>query len=160
MRSYTGKKGETNMKRNPLSLILALAVLTAPAAFGMKYATVIAIPIVNVPLDLLHPTATVNNFSGCTSESNTIAVGYELYTGGFRMLCADAGRIGFWTTPVEGPLVGLAPQTGQRFLCPSGSALAGVAVHRRPDISDAFVRRTDSGFHGRAGPAQGFVFDR
>jgi hypothetical protein len=111
------------MKRN-LSLVLTLAVLTAPAALGMKYATVIATPILTAPINALHPL--VNNFSGCTSDSNTIAVGYEFYAGGFRMLCADAGRIGFWTIPVAAARVGQAPDAGERFLCPSGSALAGV----------------------------------
>jgi hypothetical protein len=114
------------MKRNPLSLVLTLAVLTTPAAFGMRYATVTATPILNIP-SLLHPP--VNNFSGCASDSNTIAVGYDLYAGGFRMLCADAGRIGFWTTPVAAVVVGMSgqdPQPVQRFLCPSGTALAGL----------------------------------
>src|ERR1041385_1213271 len=42
------------------------------------------------------------------------------------MLCADAGRIGFWTTPAAAALVGVVSQPSQRYLCPSGSALAGV----------------------------------
>jgi hypothetical protein len=113
------------MKRNALSLMVTLAALTTPAAFGMKYAAPTVVSIVPPATNLLlHPP--VNNFSGCSSESNTIAVGYEVYAGGFRMLCADAGRIGFWTTPVEATLVGQAPDAGQRFLCPSGTALAAL----------------------------------
>ena len=113
------------MNRHSLSLILTLAVLTTPAAFGMKYATTNATPTFTVPVNnLINPP--VNNFSGCSSDSNTVAVGYDVYTGGFRMLCADAGRIGFWTTPAASTLVGQDAQGHQRHLCPSGTALAGL----------------------------------
>jgi hypothetical protein len=140
------------MNRNRLSLVLSLAMLAAPAAFAnMRYVTVPATPILTVP-DLLHPP--VNNFSGCSSASSTIAVGYEIYAGGFRMLCADAGVVGFWTTPVESALVGTAPDAGERFLCPSGTALGGVQYIEGlvfpfplcgeliPDLTSGTVRRT------------------
>jgi len=105
-----------------MRLLLTFAVLSSPAAFAMKYAPVTPqiIGIVNP----LHPF--VNNFSGCSSDSNTVAVGYEFYPAGFRMLCADAGRIGFWTSPVEATLVGEAAGSGERFVCPSSTALAGL----------------------------------
>src|SRR5262245_31628202 len=97
------------MNRKSLNLIVTLAMMAAPAAFGnMHYAPVAATPIIT-PINLLHPQP--NNFSGCSSDSNTIAVGYEIYGTGFRMLCADAGVIGFWTTTTEGPLVGQTSST-------------------------------------------------
>jgi len=111
------------MNRNRLSLALSLALLASPAFANMRYITLPATPILTVP-DPLHPP--VNNFSGCTSASSTVAVGYEIYAGGFRMLCADAGVVGFWTLPVGSVLVGVAPDAGERFLCPSGTALGGV----------------------------------
>jgi len=106
-------------------IVFALVMAAAPAAFGMKYAPVNAPPILTSPVNLVLPPL-VNNFTGCPSDSNTIAVGYELYLGGFRMLCADAGRVGFWTTMVEAPLVGQGASTPERFVCPSGMAFAGV----------------------------------
>ena len=117
------------MKRNSLSWILALAAFATPAAFAMKYGTPTATtiagsPISTVPVPVINPA--VNNLSACLTDSNTIAVGYQIYAGGFRMLCADAGRIGFWTHPVAAALVGSEPDAGTRYLCPSGMALAGL----------------------------------
>lgn len=112
------------MIRHSLHLVLTLAVLTTPAAFGMRYASSNATPIFTVPGNLINPA--VNNFSGCSSDSNTVAVGVDVYAGGFRMLCADAGRIGFWTAPVASILVGQDAQSHHRYLCPSGTALAGL----------------------------------
>jgi len=133
-----------------LSLMLTLAVLAAPAFGSMRYAPVAATAILT-PVDPLHPQP--NNFSGCSSTSNTIAVGYEIYSGGFRMLCADAGEIGFWTATIEAPLVGQAPQPGEQFLCPSGTALGGLRYVEGlafplplcgeliPDLVHGFVQR-------------------
>src|SRR6185369_1579554 len=100
------------MKRN--FLVLAFTITCTSTVFAMKYAPVDAVPIITTVNFLQRP---VNNLSGCTSDSNTIAVGYELYHVGFRMLCADAGRIGFWTTPVPSTLVGQDAQGHQRYLC-------------------------------------------
>jgi hypothetical protein len=108
------------MKRTHLNLTIALAVMTIPAASAMNYkAPAILIP--SIPTVQLF-----DNLSGCSSASHTVAVGYESYTGGFRILCADAGDIGFWTTPVKGELIGVANLLQGRFICPSGTALAGL----------------------------------
>jgi hypothetical protein len=111
------------MKRTALNLILTLAALTAPAAFGMHYSvsstpTLTRVPNVSIQLE--------NNVSTCTAASNTIAVGVDIDSSGYRILCADAARIGFWTTPVAGAVVGHLSDSTTRYLCPSGSALAGL----------------------------------
>jgi hypothetical protein len=113
------------MKRTALNLIFSLAAMAAPAAFGMHY-TVNTNPNLG-PTIKLPPLVTLeNNASTCTAASNTIAVGFDADSAGYRILCADAGRIGFWTTPVPGDLVGHLTASSARFLCPSGSALAGL----------------------------------
>lgn len=144
------------MKRNALNLILTLVAVLTPAAYGMHYTSVpLRFPPFNFPGNLLTPS--VNNTSACTSISNTIAVGYEVYNGGFRVLCADAGRIGFWTTPVPGPLVGQDLTLISRYLCPSSSALAGLRFVEGllpfplcgtlvPDMSTGAVQRSDTLF--------------
>ncbi|HEY2018828.1 MAG TPA: hypothetical protein VGH38_35225 [Bryobacteraceae bacterium] len=112
------------MKRNGLTPILMMAVLATPAAFGMHYATAQnPLPISTLPVNLPHLLPL--NISACSSDSNTVAVGYETYAGGFRLLCADAARIGFWTTTLPAELIGQQAGSTQRFLCPSGTALAG-----------------------------------
>lgn len=141
------------MKRNSLSTLLGLIVTTTPAAFGMNY-TAPASPVLAAPVSVNLPHIGENQISTCTAASNTVAVGYELYAGGFSLLCADAGRIGFWTAPVLSDLVGHSSTTPQRFLCPSGNALAGVQYIEGlifplplcgeliPDFHTGFVRRT------------------
>lgn len=113
------------MNRITLALTLALATLATPAAFGMNYKAATPVAIFTPPVITFPPPPTTA-FSGCSSDSNTIAVGYESFPNGIRILCAEAGRTGFWTTPVSGPLVGQESAHHTRFLCPSGNALAGL----------------------------------
>jgi hypothetical protein len=140
------------MKRTSLKLTLTLVAMTASSAFGMHYyVNPNASPILTIPVPSIHPQ---NNVSSCTSASNTVAVGYEIYDGGFRILCADAGRIGFWTNPVGSALVGQQLGDTERFVCPSGSALAGAQYIEGllypfplcgeliPDMKTGYVSRT------------------
>jgi len=141
------------MKLNVLH-VLVTVVATSPAVFGMHYSVSTNISPVVTPLPPNVFIPPVNNVSLCTSASNTVAVGYEIYSGGFRMLCADAGRIGFWTAPLAAAAVGVEPQSFERFLCPSGTALAGVQYidglifpfplcgELIPDFKTGFVHRT------------------
>jgi len=111
------------MKRNALNLILTLATaLAMPSLKGMSYKAPQPPPLsVHLPF----PQLTLIPNSTCTG--NRIAVGFEEYTGGFRLLCADAGQVGFWTTPVEANLVGSGDHLLWSWLCPSGTALVGFA---------------------------------
>lgn len=111
------------MKRNALCLMLTLAAWNASAASMHYHAANTGPTLVQPPVTFVNPAT--NNLSTCTAASNTVAVGYDVFPAGFRILCADAGRIGFWTTPTLGALSGLQSDSAQRYLCPSGTALAG-----------------------------------
>lgn len=109
------------MKRNLLNLILTLAsAFATPSLNGMHYKAP------SQPAIILHPSIpTLSLIPSSACIGNTIAVGFEEYTGGFRLLCADAGQIGFWTTPVPARLAGVDDHLKWKWLCPSGTALVG-----------------------------------
>jgi len=113
-----------NMKNTTLALTFAVAAIAAPAAFGMHYKLEIAGPILPPAVGAPPPPHVV--FSGCSADSNTIAVGIDWLPNGIRMLCADAGRIGFWTTPVTASAIGSDAGAPGRMLCPSGMAISGL----------------------------------
>jgi len=112
------------MKRTALCLMLTLAAWSASAASMHYTAPHTGITLAAPPVTFVNPAT--NNLSTCTAASNTVAVGYDVFSAGFRILCADAGRIGFWTTTTLGALSGQQSDSAQRYLCPSGTALAGV----------------------------------
>src|SRR5579872_7286034 len=64
-----------NMKNTTLALTFAVAAIAAPAAFGMHYKLEIAGPILPPPVGAPPPPHVV--FSGCSADSNTIAVGID-----------------------------------------------------------------------------------
>ena len=113
-----------NMKHTNVALTFALAAIAAPAAFGMHYKLEITGPVLPPMVGVPAPPHAV--FSGCSADSNTIAVGIDWLPNGIRMLCADAGRMGFWTTPVPAPAIGSSEGNAGRMLCPSGMAVSGL----------------------------------
>lgn len=99
---------------------LAFAAIAAVNAFGMSYEQTI------LPIVPIFPPPPPPVLSGCYGD--TLAVGIEYFGGGgARILCADAGQIGFWTAATPSTSMGTISSSGLRILCPSGSALSGVA---------------------------------
>jgi hypothetical protein len=109
------------------TMTMMIAALSVPAAFGMKYKQQL---LISGPPEFTLQDGRVQTqpppSSSCTSSSNTIAVGYEFHAQGVRILCADAGMIGFWTAAIAGAVIGQDALSFSRFLCPSGSALSGL----------------------------------
>jgi hypothetical protein len=110
------------MKNKQFTMILALGAALAVPAFSMHYKVEISGPVIPIQF----PPPPEIEFASCTSTSNTIAVGIDNFPDGIRVLCADAGRIGFWTSFVPSSVVGTAGNTFTRRICPSGSTLVGV----------------------------------
>lgn len=106
--------------KQPAITMMALAI-TASSGYGMKYRDEAPVPIPNAIFDP-HPT----QGSGCSSDSHTVAVGYEIGVRTARILCAASFPTGFWTTPVPGTQIGSANELTERFVCPSGTAISGL----------------------------------
>ena len=113
------------MNPKTLALIFAIGItLAVPAFSSMHYLATISGPV--LPIQFPPPPPT--EFATCQSNSDTIAVGMDTFAAGVRVLCADAGRIGFWTTFTPSSALGTESNPFTRRLCPSGTALSG--VHR------------------------------
>ncbi len=124
------------------------AASTTFSSFGMKYASTTAQP----PAGLV-----VNNgpTTGCTSASNSLAVGVEISQDGLaivgvQVLCAQPTAAGFWTTPARANFIGRSGTSIQRVLCPSSMAIGEVRVQSisltlacrelRPNLSTGIVK--------------------
>ncbi len=104
----------------------AQAATTQIVTFGMRYRPGTAQP----PTGMVAGTGPT---TGCTSTSNSLAVGAELSFDtlnivGIQALCAQPNIAGFWTTPVRSTFIGRSTQSVRRILCPSSMAIAQLKV--------------------------------